>query len=42
MFSHEDKWREMRTTINPIMMQAKSLKMYSEALDEIAMEAIAR
>ncbi|XP_013138513.1 PREDICTED: cytochrome P450 CYP12A2-like [Papilio polytes] len=42
IFDHEDKWREMRTTINPIMMQAKSLKMYSEALDEIAMEAIAR
>ncbi|XP_013138514.1 PREDICTED: probable cytochrome P450 49a1 [Papilio polytes] len=42
IFDHEDKWREIRTAVNPFMMQAKSLKIYSEALDEIALEAVAR
>ncbi|XP_045533961.1 cytochrome P450 CYP12A2-like [Papilio machaon] len=42
IFDHEETWRELRTHVNPVMMQAKSLKPYAEPLDEIAQEAVAR
>ncbi|CAK1578093.1 unnamed protein product [Parnassius mnemosyne] len=39
---HGQEWRELRSAINPIMLQPKSIKAYNEALDEVAQDMVAR
>nr|QLI62175.1 cytochrome P450 26 [Streltzoviella insularis] len=39
---HGDNWKQFRSKVNPIMMQPKTIKLYSSALDEVALDMIAR
>uniref|UniRef100_A0A182PZ56 Uncharacterized protein n=1 Tax=Anopheles epiroticus TaxID=199890 RepID=A0A182PZ56_9DIPT len=35
---HGEKWQKVRTIVNPVMMQPKTIKLYIEQVDEIARE----
>ncbi|CAK1551623.1 unnamed protein product [Leptosia nina] len=39
---HGDVWRKFRTTVNPIMLQPKTIKLYSHILAEVATDMVAR
>ncbi|CAH2063616.1 unnamed protein product, partial [Iphiclides podalirius] len=39
---HGYEWRELRTAINPVMMQPKLIKAYATPIDEIAQEVVER
>lgn len=36
--SQGERWASLRTKVNPIMMQPKTIKLYVPAMDEIARE----
>uniref|UniRef100_A0A182TWT1 Uncharacterized protein n=1 Tax=Anopheles melas TaxID=34690 RepID=A0A182TWT1_9DIPT len=35
---HGEKWQKVRTIVNPVMMQPKTIKLYVDQVDEIARE----
>ncbi|XP_050079175.1 cytochrome P450 CYP12A2-like [Anopheles maculipalpis] len=35
---HGEKWQQVRTIVNPVMMQPKTIKLYIDQVDEIARE----
>ncbi|XP_052899594.1 probable cytochrome P450 12a5, mitochondrial [Anopheles moucheti] len=35
---HGEKWQNVRTVVNPVMMQPKTIKLYIDQVDEIARE----
>lgn len=35
---HGEKWLEVRSKVNPVMLQPKIVKMYIEKVDQVAME----
>ncbi|KFB35469.1 cytochrome P450 CYP12F2 [Anopheles sinensis] len=35
---HGEKWQKMRTIVNPVMMQPKTIKLYVDQVDEVARE----
>ncbi|XP_047023321.1 cytochrome P450 CYP12A2-like [Helicoverpa zea] len=39
---HGDLWKEFRSTVNPIMLQPKTIKLYTKVLDEVAQDMIVR
>ncbi|XP_013196085.2 cytochrome P450 CYP12A2 [Amyelois transitella] len=39
---HGDTWKKFRSTVNPVLMQPKTIKLYTSALDEVANEMITR
>ncbi|XP_038213306.1 uncharacterized protein LOC119833390 [Zerene cesonia] len=39
---HGEPWKKFRTTVNPIMLQSKTIKLYSNILDEVADDMIDR
>lgn len=39
---HGDVWKEFRSTVNPVMLQPKTIKLYTKVLDEVAQDMIAR
>ncbi|CAG4940257.1 unnamed protein product [Colias eurytheme] len=39
---HGEPWKKFRTTVNPIMLQSKTIKLYSNILDEVAGDMVAR
>ncbi|CAH0717360.1 unnamed protein product, partial [Brenthis ino] len=39
---HGETWRKFRTVVNPVMLQPKTIKLYREALTEVAEDMIKR
>lgn len=39
---HGDVWKEFRSTVNPVMLQPKTIKQYATVLDEVAQDMIKR
>nr|ASO98056.1 cytochrome p450 CYP333B40 [Spodoptera exigua] len=39
---HGEVWKEFRSTVNPVMLQPKTIKLYSNVLDEVAQDMIVR
>lgn len=37
---HGEKWKKFRSMVNPAMLQPKTIKLYSETLDEVAQDMI--
>ncbi|KAJ8724862.1 hypothetical protein PYW07_015820 [Mythimna separata] len=37
-----DVWKEFRSTVNPVMLQPKTIKLYATVLDEVAQDMIKR
>lgn len=37
-----DLWRQFRTTVNPVMLQPKTIRLYTNQLDEVAQDMIKR
>uniref|UniRef100_A0A182IJQ1 Uncharacterized protein n=1 Tax=Anopheles atroparvus TaxID=41427 RepID=A0A182IJQ1_ANOAO len=35
---HGEKWQKMRTIVNPVLMQPKTIKLYVDQVDEVARE----
>ncbi|KAJ8724863.1 hypothetical protein PYW07_015821 [Mythimna separata] len=36
------EWKEFRSTVNPVMLQPKTIKLYTAVIDEVAQDMIAR
>nr|QZP43553.1 cytochrome P450 monooxygenase CYP333B64 [Ephestia elutella] len=39
---HGDLWKQFRSAVNPVLLQPKTIKLYSSALDEVAIDMIQR
>ncbi|XP_063380159.1 cytochrome P450 CYP12A2-like [Cydia fagiglandana] len=39
---HGENWRDFRTKVNPIMMQPKTIKLYTDVLEEVSNDLVAR
>ncbi|XP_059060232.1 cytochrome P450 CYP12A2-like isoform X2 [Achroia grisella] len=39
---HGEKWKKFRSSVNPALLQPKTIKLYSEILDEVAQDMVAR
>ncbi|KAJ8724865.1 hypothetical protein PYW07_015823 [Mythimna separata] len=39
---HGEVWKEFRSTVNPVMLQPKTIKLYTTVLDEVAQDMIVR
>ncbi|XP_014364516.2 cytochrome P450 CYP12A2 [Papilio machaon] len=39
---HDEKWKTLRSTVNPILLQPKTIKLYSKILDDVANDMIKR
>ncbi|XP_026746058.1 cytochrome P450 CYP12A2-like [Trichoplusia ni] len=39
---HGEVWKEFRSTVNPVMLQPKTIKLYCSVLDEVAQDMILR
>ncbi|XP_061706531.1 cytochrome P450 CYP12A2-like [Cydia pomonella] len=39
---HGETWRDFRTKVNPIMMQPKTIKLYTNVLEEVSNDLVAR
>ncbi|KAL4710323.1 hypothetical protein ACJJTC_011139 [Scirpophaga incertulas] len=39
---HNDAWKQFRSTVNPVMLHSKTIQQYSNNLDEVAQDMIAR
>ncbi|KAL0883705.1 hypothetical protein ABMA27_015823 [Loxostege sticticalis] len=39
---HGELWKQFRSTVNPVMLQPKTIKLYSGQLDEVAQDMIKR
>ncbi|KAM3968316.1 cytochrome P450 CYP12A2-like [Aphomia sociella] len=39
---HDEKWKKFRSLVNPALLQPKTIKLYSEVLDEVAQDMINR
>lgn len=39
---HGEIWKEFRSTVNPVLLQPKTIKLYCNVLDEVAQDMIAR
>ncbi|XP_072941563.1 cytochrome P450 CYP12A2-like [Epargyreus clarus] len=39
---HNEVWKKFRSTVNPIMLKPKTIKLYSKILDEVALDMVAR
>lgn len=39
---HGEQWKEFRSTVNPVMLQPKTIKLYSTAIDDVAQDMITR
>ncbi|CAH0629045.1 unnamed protein product [Chrysodeixis includens] len=42
VFDHGEVWKEFRSTVNPVMLQPKTIKLYCSVLDEVAQDMIVR
>lgn len=41
-FSQGKLWKEFRSTVNPVMLQPKTIKQYATVLDEVAQDMVKR
>ncbi|CAB3256715.1 unnamed protein product [Arctia plantaginis] len=39
---HGEVWKDFRSTVNPVMLQPRNIKLYSSVLDEVAQDMIKR
>nr|ADE05592.1 cytochrome P450 333B11 [Manduca sexta] len=39
---HLQPWKEFRSAVNPVMLQPKTIKLYTTAIDQVAQDMIAR
>ncbi|KAJ8726837.1 hypothetical protein PYW08_015234 [Mythimna loreyi] len=39
---HGEVWQEFRSIVNPVMLQPKTIKLYTKVLDEVALDMITR
>ncbi|XP_013138512.1 PREDICTED: cytochrome P450 CYP12A2-like [Papilio polytes] len=39
---HGEQWKTLRSTVNPIMNQPKTIKMYADTIDEVARDMVER
>ncbi|KAJ0179197.1 hypothetical protein K1T71_004909 [Dendrolimus kikuchii] len=39
---HGDLWKNFRSAVNPVMLQPKTIKLYTTAIDEVAQDMITR
>lgn len=37
-----ERWKTFRSAVNPVMLQPKTIKLYSEEIDQVALDMIAR
>ncbi|CAB3262282.1 unnamed protein product, partial [Arctia plantaginis] len=42
MTDHGDKWKELRSSVNPVMLQPNTIKLYCTVLDGVAQDMIKR
>lgn len=41
-FSQGEVWKKFRSTVNPILLQPKTIKLYSSTLNEVAEDMVKR
>ncbi|CAG9791827.1 unnamed protein product [Diatraea saccharalis] len=39
---HGESWKQFRSTVNPVLLQPKTIKLYTASIDEVALDMIAR
>ncbi|XP_013138654.1 PREDICTED: cytochrome P450 CYP12A2-like isoform X2 [Papilio polytes] len=39
---HEEKWKTLRSAVNPVLLQPKTIKLYTDILDDVAKDMIKR
>lgn len=42
VFSQGEEWKSFRSTVNPVMLQPKTIKLYREEIDNVALDMIKR
>ncbi|XP_068628185.1 cytochrome P450 CYP12A2-like [Battus philenor] len=39
---HGEQWKKLRSTVNPVLLQPKTIKLYTSILDEVAVDMVKR